>query len=218
SVPSTLLNPDLKPEKITSWEAGADLAFFNNRLSMDFTYYTADNENQIFGIALPISSGYSSKNTNAGLLTSTGIEAGLNATIIDSNDWRWDMGFVFNRNRTKVVEFAEGMNSIRFWTDARGGAITWVGEEIGNIFDAALVRVEDPNSPYFGWPIIDDSGFESSDRTREDADGKRPAPTSGNLNPGLTLGMATTASYTNSSITLNCDWRTGRQFVSQTPT
>ena len=130
-------------------------------------------------------------------MTSTGIEAGLNATIIDSNDWRWDMGFVFNRNRTKVVELAEGMNSITFWTDARGGAITWVGEEIGNIFDAALVRVEDPNSPYFGWPIIDDSGFESSDRTREDADGNRVAPIIGNFNPDFTLGMTTSARYKN---------------------
>ena len=216
SVPSTLLNPDLKPESISSWEGGADLAFFNNRLSMDFTYYTADNENQIFGIALPISSGYSSKNTNAGLLRSTGIEAGLNANIINSNDWRWDMGFVFNRNRTKVIELAEGMNSITLWTDARGGAITWVGEEIGNIFDAALVRVEDPNSEYFGWPIIDDSGFEDSDRTREDADGNRVAPIIGNFNPDFNLGMTTSASYKNWSISMNFDWRKGGQFVSQT--
>ncbi|WP_149275311.1 SusC/RagA family TonB-linked outer membrane protein [Pareuzebyella sediminis] len=216
SVPGNLLNPELKPESQNSWEVGADFAFFNNRLRFDATYYKSENRNQIFPVNTPISSGYNSKFINAGLLTSEGIEAGLNATIITNNDWQWDMGFIFNRNRTRVEELADGMNSITLWTDARGGAITWLGEEIGNIFDAAMVRVEDPNSPYFGWPIIDDEGFESSDRTREDENGKRVAPIIGNFNPDFNVGMTTSASYKNWSISMNFDWRKGGQFVSQT--
>ncbi len=216
SVPGTLLNPDLKSESQNSWEVGADLAFFKNRLRMDFTYYDSENRDQIFPVDTPISSGYGSRFINAGLLTSTGVEAGLNATLLDTSDWRWDMGFVYGRNRTKVIELADGMNSVTLWTDARGGAITWLGEEIGNIFDAALVRVDDPSSPYHGWPIIDDSGFENSDRTREDEDGNRVAPIIGNFNPDFTLGMTTSASYKNWSISMNFDWRKGGQFVSQT--
>ncbi|WP_222942314.1 SusC/RagA family TonB-linked outer membrane protein [Arenibacter arenosicollis] len=216
SVPGTLLNPDLKSESQNSWEVGTDLAFFNNRLRMDFTYYESENRDQIFPVDTPISSGYGSRFINAGLLTSSGVEAGLSGTIIDNNDWRWDMGFVFGRNRTKVMELADGMNSITLWTDAKGGAITWLGEEIGNIVDRALVRVDDPNSPYNGWPIIDDSGFEDSDRTLEDENGKRVAPIIGNFNPDFNLGMTTSASYKNWSISMNFDWRKGGQFVSQT--
>lgn len=216
SVPGTLLNPDLKPEKQNSWEVGTDLAFFQNRLRMDFTYYESENRNQIFPVNADISSGYGNRLINAGLITSNGVEAGLSGTIINNNDWSWDMGFVFGRNRTKVMELAPNMTSVTFWTDARGGAITWLGEEIGNIIDAALVRVDDPNSPYHGWPIIDDSGFESSDRNREDANGKRIAPIIGNFNPDFTLGMTTSASYKNWSISMNFDWRKGGQFVSQT--
>lgn len=216
SVPGTLLNPGLRSESQSSWEVGTDLAFFNNRLRMDFTYYESENRDQIFPVNTPISSGYNNRYINAGLITSSGVEAGLSGTIINSNDWHWDMGFVFGRNRTKVMELADGMTSVTFWTDARGGAITWLGEEIGNIVDAAMVRVNDPNSPYHGWPIIDDSGFESSDRTRSGPDGERVAPIIGNFNPDFTLGMTTSASYKNWSISMNFDWRKGGQFVSQT--
>lgn len=216
SVPATLLNPDLKPEKQNSWEVGTDLAFFQNRLRMDFTYYESENRNQIFPVDADVASGFPNRYINAGLITSNGVEASLGGTIINSNDWNWDMGFVFGRNRTKVMELAPGMKSVTFWTDARGGAITWLGEEIGNIIDAAMVRVDDPSSPYHGWPIIDNSGFEDSDRNREDADGKRIAPIIGNFNPDFTLGMTTSASYKNWSISMNFDWRKGGQFVSQT--
>ncbi len=216
SVPGTLLNPDLKSESQSSWEVGTDVSLFSNRLRFDVTYYESKNRDQIFPVSTPIASGYGSRFINAGLLTSNGVEAGLGGTIISNADWHWDMGFVFSRNRTKVIELAEGMNSITLWTDARGGAITWLGEEIGNIVDAAMIRVDDPNSPYHGWPIIDDSGFEDSDRTREDADGNRVAPIIGNFNPDFNLGMTTSASYKNWSITMNFDWRKGGQFVSQT--
>ncbi|WP_026812361.1 SusC/RagA family TonB-linked outer membrane protein [Arenibacter certesii] len=216
SVPGTLLNPDLKSESQNSWEVGTDLAFFRNRLRLDFTYYESENKDQIFPVNTPISSGYGSRFINAGLITSSGVEAGLSGTIVSNADWNWDMGFVFGRNRTKVMELVDGMNSVTFWEDAKGGAITWLGEEIGNIIDRALVRVDDPSSPYHGWPIIDDSGFEDSDRTLEDADGKRVAPIIGNFNPDFNLGMTTSASYKNWSISMNFDWRKGGQFISQT--
>ena len=37
---TTLNNPDLKPEMTTPWEFGAELHFFDNRLGVDFTYYS----------------------------------------------------------------------------------------------------------------------------------------------------------------------------------
>ena len=216
SVPNQLLNTELKPESQSSWEVGTDLAFFGNRLRLDGTYYESDNRDQIFPVNNPISSGYATKFINAGLLSSKGVEAGLSGTIVAHTDWNWDMGVVFTKNRTKVIELADGMNSLELWTDAKGGAITWLGEDIGNIVDRKLVRVEDPNSPYDGWPIIDDEGFENSDRTLEDEDGNRVAPVIGNFNPDFLLGMTTSVSYKNWSLSMNFDWRKGGQFVSQT--
>ncbi|MEN8226747.1 MAG: SusC/RagA family TonB-linked outer membrane protein [Bacteroidota bacterium] len=212
----TLLLPDLKPEIQTSWEIGTDLAFFQNRLRADFTYYQAENENQILGIGLPPSSGYTSKLINAGLLSSKGIEFSIGGTPVRTGDTNWDVNLVFSRNRTRIEELSEGFDYIRLWSDAKGGAYTWVGDEIGQIIDRALVRVDDPNSPYHGWPIIDDEGWEDSDRTLQDEDGNRVAPVIGNFNPDFLLGLQSSLKYKNWTISASLDWRVGGQFVSQT--
>src|SRR5690606_17126368 len=103
-----------------------------------------------------------------------------------------------------------------FWSDAKGGASTWLGEEIGTIYDRAMVRVEDVNSPYYGWPILDEDGYENSDSNLQDENGKRVAPIIGNFNPDFNVGMTTSISYKNWSLSMNFDWRAGGQFVSQT--
>ncbi len=211
----TLLLPDLKPEIQTSWEIGADLAFFNNRLRADGTYYHSKNENQILSIGLPPSSGYNGKQINAGLISSRGIEISLGVTPIQTKDLNWDVNFVFSRNRTRVDELSEGFNYVTLWTDAKGGAVTWVGEDIGNIIDKKMLRVEDKSSEYYGWPIVDDEGWDNSDGTWE-KDGKRVAPVIGNFNPDFTAGMQTVLSYKKWSLSASLDWRVGGQFVSQT--
>lgn len=215
STSETLKLPNLKPELKTSWEIGADLNFYDNRVRFEGTYYSSENENQILKIGLPPSSGYDSKQINAGLISSKGIELALGGTPVKTENLNWDLNFVFSRNRTRVKELSSGFNYITLWTDARGGAQTWVGEEIGNIVDAKLIRVEDESSPYYGWPIIDDEGWESSDRTLE-KDGKRVAPVIGNFNPDFTLGFQTTLNYKRWTLSASLDWRKGGQFVSQT--
>lgn len=216
SVPGTLLNPSYSAELSKSWEAGIELAFFQNRLRADATYYSARNTNQIFNVDFPSSTGYSSQLINAGETSSEGFEASLGLTIVDNDVWNWDMSFIFNTNVSKIVDLPEGTPFIRLWNDARGGAYSWEGDEIGQIVDARMVRIEDPNSEYFGWPVIDQGGFESSDRTLQDADGNRVADVIGNFNPDFNAGMTTSISYKNFTLSMNFDWRKGGQFVSQT--
>jgi TonB-linked SusC/RagA family outer membrane protein len=212
----TLLLPDLKPEIQTSWEIGTDLSFLDNRLKFEGTYYSSKNENQILSIGLPPSSGSSAKQINAGLISSKGIELTIGGTPINTPDLIWDVNFVYSRNRTKIEELSAGFNYITLWTDAKGGAVTWIGEEIGNIIDAKLVRVEDKTSPYYGWPILDDEGWDNTDSKWQDADGKRIAPVIGNFNPDFTLGIQTSLSYKKWTLSASFDWRKGGQFVSQT--
>ncbi len=216
STSGTLLLPNLQPEMQTSWEIGADLALFSNRLKGEITYYQAENKNQILGIGLPPSSGYSYKQINAGLLSSKGLEFSIGGTPIITSDLNWDVNFVFSTNTTTVEALYEGFDYIKLWGAAKGGAYSWVGDEIGQMIDRALVRVDDPNSPYHGWPLIDDEGWEDSDKTLQDADGNRVAPVIGNFNPDFILGMQTALSFKRFTLSASLDWRKGGQFVSQT--
>ena len=205
-----ILLPDLKPEIATSYEYGLDLNLYHNRVRLTATYYQVENRNQIIPTKLPGSSGYSSKNINAGLLVSKGLEFTLGGTPIDKNGWRWDINANWSRNRTTIKSLSDGLEFYTLWTDAKGGAWTYVGEQIGDIYDAELVTVKDKSSPYYGYPILDENGSWQSvaaSKTRNKI---------GNFNPDFLLGLQTSLSYKGFTLNMSFDWRQGGNFVSQT--
>ncbi|MEM1136853.1 MAG: SusC/RagA family TonB-linked outer membrane protein, partial [Bacteroidota bacterium] len=210
SYPDRLLTPDLKPEIATSWEVGLDFNLFDNLLRFEGTYYVVENENQVLGLTLPASSGYNSKQINAGLLESKGWELLIGGTPIRNDNFTWDVNFNISRNRTKILELNDDIEIFTLWRDAKGGAWTYVGEEIGDIYDRELVRVEDPNSPYFGYPILDEEG------SWQDVRAENTRNKIGNFNPDFLAGLQTSLTYKNFSLNMTFDWRKGGQFVSQT--
>jgi len=207
---SVIFNENLLPELATSTEFGVDLKLLNNRVRLEATYYTSENENQIFNSQLVSSSGATAQTINAGLVSSKGWEFMFGGTPVRNQNWEWDLNFNVYRNRTTIEELAPGVDRIEFWRDAKGGAWTFIGETIGDIYDAELVKVTDESSPYFGWPILDDEG------SWQDIDDQDTKNKIGNFNPDFNLGMQTSISYKNFSLNMTFDWRKGGQFVSQT--
>jgi TonB-linked SusC/RagA family outer membrane protein len=210
-LPGSLLISNLKPEIANSIEFGIDIAFFSNRLRADATYYNLKNRNQILSMSLPSSSGFSTKLINAGEVESRGWDLTVGGTPVKTKNWEWDNNFVFTRNRTKINELADGVEYYELWSEAKGGAFTFVGEDIGILRDRAIVRVEDKDSEYYGWPLLDNAGryqAVSGDPTTMDI--------VGNFNPNFTLGWQTSVSYKRVKLSLNFDWRNGGQFTSQT--
>lgn len=211
NVPQTLLNAQLKPEIATSTEFGVDLGLFENRLRLEATYYYLENKNQILGITTPSSSGFNSKLINAGLLASKGWEINLGGTPIrDKNGWNLDLNMNFTRNRTTIKELTEGMDFYTLWDDNNGGAFTFVGEEIGNIYSRGYATVKDPASPYYRWPILNNNGewIAVNDRNAREK--------VGNFNPRFIMGMQATLSYKRFSLAASFDARVGGNFQSYT--
>ncbi|GAB4050218.1 SusC/RagA family TonB-linked outer membrane protein [Spirosoma litoris] len=205
-----ILLPTLKPEISTSYEGGIDLNMFQNRLRFTGTYYNQENRNQILPSTIVGSSGYSTKNINAGLLVSRGLELSLGGTPIDKNGFRWDIMFNFSRNRTIIKELAPGIDKFTFWTAGKGGAWTFVGETVGDMYDAQLQTVTDKTSPYYGYPILTSDGQWSS------VGATSTKNKIGNYNPDFTLGTQTSLSYKGFTLNMNFDWRAGGSFLSQT--
>ncbi len=226
TTPSRLLSPNLVPETQTSFEIGTDLGFWDNRLRLEATYYKSDNVNQLFNIGTAPSSGSTSIFMNAGLISSKGIEVVLGGSIISNNNWLWDVNLVYSKNTTVLEELPEGVDFLKLWSDAKGGAYSWPGDEIGQLIDRKQVVVEpgdprDPNGQYIGWPILDDEGWDDANSAKQEFNeetGKmeRVAPVIGNFNPDFMLGMQTTVRFKSLSLSASFDWRSGGQFVSQT--
>lgn len=218
---SGLLAPNLLPELATSIEVGVDLKMFSSRLRFEGTYYTVDNENQILGIPLAASSGFSGVQINAGLLQSKGWEILLGGTPISTNDWRWDIDMNFTKNETRVIDLVDGVDFINFWSEAKVRSISYVqgyvaneadGPEdglVGNMYSREVRRVTDKNSPYFGYPILG-SGLDA------EWEGEEQYSKIGNYNPDFILGLQSALSYKNFTLNMTFDWRSGGQYVSQT--
>jgi len=208
----TRLIPNLKPEEFTSWEIGLDLGLYDQRLRFEGTWYSGENKNQILSnIPVTSSSGYDQININAGLVETKGIELTLGGTPVQSKNWTWDLNMNFSRNRTKLIELSEGVDVVEFWSDAKGGSWTYEGDEIGSIYDAKILTVEDKDSPYYGYPIIGTESYEwqavEFDQTRNKI---------GDYNPDFMLGLQTSLRFKAFTLNMTFDWRCGGQFISQT--
>lgn len=165
---STLGNPDLGPEKLTSREIGLDLRFWKNRLGIDLTYYNNTSEDLLLFVPLAASTGYLSQLMNAASLENKGIELTLNITPLKTKDYQWDIAFNFTRNRSMVTELAPGVEvislggfsdpSVRVVKDKPYGSVygtQWAKDGNGNV-----LIIDDPNDPFYGYPYMaQEEGF-----------------------------------------------------------
>ena len=98
-------NSNLKPERTKAWEAGINIAMFDNALRLDATLYTSSTYNQFFERQLAGSTGYTSEIFNGGRVDNRGIELSLRY----NNRWgdlNWNTYLTYSINRNKVKELA----------------------------------------------------------------------------------------------------------------
>ena len=209
-VPSNLPNINLKPEIAKAFEVGTDISLFKNRLGFDFTYYKVKNSNQILNTSTSPTSGYTAATINAGNVENKGIEIGLHVVPVKSNDWNWDVHVNFTRERSKLKELTEGIEQFQFWESTQVFAITQVGDYIGDIYTRDVIRVEDKNSPYYGWALLNSNG---KIQRNNNTDAMIKA---GNFMHDFMMGLQTSVSYKNITLSMSFDWRQGGKYYDQT--
>jgi TonB-linked SusC/RagA family outer membrane protein len=97
-------NPDLKPEFAKSYEFGAELNFFKDRLGIDVTYYNKKTIDQIINdIRGSYSTGYILFNLNGGSTQNKGVEISLRGTPVKSRDFSWDILTNFEKAKGTVL-------------------------------------------------------------------------------------------------------------------
>ncbi|NHE57515.1 SusC/RagA family TonB-linked outer membrane protein [Cyclobacterium sp. GBPx2] len=205
-----LANASLKPERTGSFEIGADLRLLKGRLGLDFTYYDNRTRNQIIPIELDISTGYASRIINAGEIQNNGVELVLSGSPIQKvNGLKWNVMANFTRNRSKVLELTDDLDT--YSMVGRNGATIQarIGERMGNIYGRGFARVTDTNSPYFGQIIHNTSGTPLT---------ATELVFQGNYNPDWMLGIQNNFNYKRLSFGFLFDIRYGGIVVSRTKT
>jgi TonB-linked SusC/RagA family outer membrane protein len=213
-----LANLSLKPEISTAFEFGAELKMFKKRVGLDLTFYSSNTKNQIINIPLSLTSGYSSRSINAGLIKNYGFEAMLNLVPIDGkvNGLKWMVDLNFSTNRSKVVRLSDGLNNLVM--ASRSVSIeARVGERMGDMYGIGYARVQNTNpagnfydaSGKFVGQMVFDNG--------------RPIRTTeriklGNYNPDWLAGINNTFLYKNFKLSFLFDVRVGGEIYSHTQT
>jgi len=94
AAPTSLANPNLTWETSEQFDAGADLAFFNNRLNLTVDYYKKTTKDLLTGGTAPIIAGNTLKTVNAGSVVNKGweFELSYNNKSTGSNGLMYEIG------------------------------------------------------------------------------------------------------------------------------
>ena len=107
SLPNTQFNPNLKAETVTGVEFGIDGKFFNNRLRLGATYYDQKSEDLLVPIQVSAATGFTSVWDNVADMTNKGIEIQLGGTILESEDFSFDIDLNWAQNKNEVTSLGE---------------------------------------------------------------------------------------------------------------
>jgi len=96
-------NPNLEPETSTEIEFGADVAFLDNKVGLEATYYIRNVNNLLYDRSLPTSSGFSNEIRNDLDLENKGLELALRLTPVSTENINWNSSISFWFNRSNIT-------------------------------------------------------------------------------------------------------------------
>ena len=102
----TLGNGDIRPERTSEYEVGADLAFLDSRLSLGVTYYHQHTTDAILAVNTAPSTGYFSKYANAAEFENEGLEVSADLSVLRAGRVQWDVGAQWATNSSCVLDLA----------------------------------------------------------------------------------------------------------------
>jgi iron complex outermembrane receptor protein len=114
SVPTSVAVPNfrnvnIKWEETTTANVGLDFGFFNNRLTGGLEVFYKKSQNLLSYAAISDGSNFSNAGfQNIGSLSSKGIELTLNASVIKSKDFNWNVNFNATKFERRLDELALG--------------------------------------------------------------------------------------------------------------
>lgn len=123
-----IANDKLKWEVTRKFNAGVNIGFFNDRLTLGFDYFRHVTSDLLIYRTPDIVTGQTSYLTNGGELQNTGFEANIGARPIVVKDFSWMTNIALQHYKNKINSLVDG----DYITDILGGqVITSVGNAVG---------------------------------------------------------------------------------------
>ena len=121
-------NDGVKWETTSRFNVGVDAMLLENRLALSFDWYRSRTNDLLVQKTYPYITGMKTYWANGGELQNMGIEATLNAKLVNTRNFQWELGLSVGHYKNEVVSLDE--NS--YITSVYGGEVaTMVGQPVG---------------------------------------------------------------------------------------
>jgi hypothetical protein len=180
---TTLGNANLRPELLEEIEFGFDSKFFDNRLSLNASYFKRYTTDLITSTPIANSTGFLNTFTNIGKLEGNGLEIDVDVHAIknDKNGLNWEVGANFFKGEMIVTDLGE-LERVTVAGFSNLGNQAIEGEQIGVMVGSRIKR--DANNNY----VVNSAGYYEVEA----------GPfVIGNPNPDFTLNTTSSLSYRN---------------------
>ena len=196
-------NHGLKPVRISEWEGGLNLAFFDNRLSFDMAYYVKNTKDDIAVVSTSTASGYGSKFMNVGEIRNQGFEFLVNVVPVHTSDFEWNSTLNFAYNDSEVL-YLGGVDKLQIdGATSRSGNVSVqnvVGSSYGELIGYKYLRDDKGN-------IVFKNGVPQADTKLSSL---------GNGVYKFTGGWSNTFTYKDFSLSFLLDFKAGADIFSGT--
>lgn len=193
----------IRPALTKSYELGTEMRFFN-RIGLDFTYYVDNNTDQILGLNVASSSGFTTAQINAGNIQRKGVEISLTGEPIKGKNFNWETAINFAKSESIIKELSPGLNTYLYETQRNDYRVeNRVGEEWGQIIGRKWTR----NAA--GLPVFTSASGMVVSYTPNNPLGK-------SIVPDFTGGLFNTFRYKGAELSFSMDFQQGGYFYSLT--
>ncbi|WP_442587310.1 SusC/RagA family TonB-linked outer membrane protein [Pedobacter sp. AW31-3R] len=155
AVPYQLESPRLTWESKHQINAGIDIGLFK-RVNLTVDAYRNNTKDLLLQVSQAPSTGFETKWDNAGNVINKGIEIGINATNIRTNDFEWNTDFTINFNSNKLY----GLPSTIIKTDSK--SISQIYRDGGDLYEFYMPKWlgvdSQTGAPVWEKLIYDESG------------------------------------------------------------
>jgi TonB-linked SusC/RagA family outer membrane protein len=139
-IATNLGNSKLKWETTEQFDAGIDLGFLKQRITITADIYKKTTKDLLLRAALPQTSGFATAIKNIGSIQNQGLELTLNTENIKTKDFTWSSSFNISFNESKVLALSDNqvelLSNITWDTnwERTPAYITKIGQPLGQMY------------------------------------------------------------------------------------
>ncbi|HXS36387.1 MAG TPA: SusC/RagA family TonB-linked outer membrane protein [Flavipsychrobacter sp.] len=142
-IQNVIADSALRPERTDSWEVGAELSFFHNRVNITATYYYSLSYDEILTVPAAPETGFSFQQVNLGDVQNKGVELTARVTPISTpSGFKWELYGTYSQNVNKVLSLENGLSQVTLGGFLGMGIDAAVGRPIGSFY--AIDLLHDP--------------------------------------------------------------------------